>query len=167
MITGHPKPALHSCPGQTNATAQPGGFPHYTRRSGGACQTGALVSLEDIATLTSPVVCTGAMRPWASGPSGLSSTAWPDSMTSCVPVGRAALRTSRSPLCSSARSPANPRPARTGAFDKPPRSAGFPAPPSVHRLFQAFALQPHRSRSFKLSTDPFFIEKVRDIVGLY
>jgi putative transposase len=38
---------------------------------------------------------------------------------------------------------------------------------TVHRLFQAFALQPHRSRSFKLSTDPFFIEKVRDIVGLY
>jgi transposase len=36
-----------------------------------------------------------------------------------------------------------------------------------HRLFQAFALQPHRTRSFKLSTDPFFIEKVRDIVGLY
>jgi transposase len=28
-------------------------------------------------------------------------------------------------------------------------------------------VQPHRSRSFKLSTDPFFIEKVRDIVGLY
>jgi len=38
---------------------------------------------------------------------------------------------------------------------------------TVHRLFQAFAVQPHRSRSFKLSTDPFFIEKVRDIVGLY
>jgi len=38
---------------------------------------------------------------------------------------------------------------------------------SVHRVFQAFALQPHRTRSFKLSTDPFFIEKVRDIVGLY
>src|SRR6516165_6663021 len=38
---------------------------------------------------------------------------------------------------------------------------------TVHRLFQAFALQPHRSRSFKLSTDPFFVEKVRDIVGLY
>ncbi len=38
---------------------------------------------------------------------------------------------------------------------------------TVHRLFQAFAMQPHRSRSFKLSTDPFFIEKVRDIVGLY
>src|SRR6266436_6753183 len=38
---------------------------------------------------------------------------------------------------------------------------------TVHRLFQTFALQPHRSRSFKLSTDPFFVEKVRDIVGLY
>ena len=38
---------------------------------------------------------------------------------------------------------------------------------SVHRLFQAFALQPHRTRTFKLSTDPFFVEKVRDIVGLY
>ena len=38
---------------------------------------------------------------------------------------------------------------------------------SVHRLFQAFAVQPHRTRSFKLSTDPFFVEKVRDIVGLY
>lgn len=38
---------------------------------------------------------------------------------------------------------------------------------TVHRLFQTFGLQPHRTRSFKLSTDPFFIEKVRDIVGLY
>src|SRR5438876_1465481 len=38
---------------------------------------------------------------------------------------------------------------------------------TVHRVFQAFALQPHRSGSFKLSTDPFFVEKVRDIVGLY
>jgi putative transposase len=38
---------------------------------------------------------------------------------------------------------------------------------TVHRVFQAFAVQPHRTRSFKLSTDPFFVEKVRDIVGLY
>jgi putative transposase len=38
---------------------------------------------------------------------------------------------------------------------------------TVHRVFQAFAVQPHRSRSFKLSTDPFFIETTRDIVGLY
>jgi transposase len=38
---------------------------------------------------------------------------------------------------------------------------------TVHRIWRAFGLQPHRSESFKLSTDPFFIEKVRDIVGLY
>ena len=38
---------------------------------------------------------------------------------------------------------------------------------TVHRVFQAFAVQPHRSKSFKLSNDPFFVEKVRDIVGLY
>jgi putative transposase len=38
---------------------------------------------------------------------------------------------------------------------------------TVHRYFKLFGIQPHRIRSFKLSTDPFFIEKVRDIVGLY
>ena len=38
---------------------------------------------------------------------------------------------------------------------------------TVHRLFQLFALQPHRTRSFKISSDPFFVEKLRDIVGLY
>lgn len=38
---------------------------------------------------------------------------------------------------------------------------------AVHRFFQLFGLQPHRTRSFKLSTDPFFIEKLRDVVGLY
>src|SRR4030042_1008465 len=39
--------------------------------------------------------------------------------------------------------------------------------PAVHRIWRAFGLQPHRQRHFKLSTDPFFVEKVRDIVGLY
>lgn len=38
---------------------------------------------------------------------------------------------------------------------------------TVHRIWNAFGLQPHRQRHFKLSTDPFFVEKVRDIVGLY
>ena len=38
---------------------------------------------------------------------------------------------------------------------------------SVHRIWRAFALAPHRSETFKLSKDPLFIEKVRDIVGLY
>jgi transposase len=37
----------------------------------------------------------------------------------------------------------------------------------THRLFRMFGLQPHRTESFKLSNDPFFVEKVRDIVGLY
>jgi len=41
------------------------------------------------------------------------------------------------------------------------------SPPTVHRIWRAFGLQPHRVRHFKLSTDPFFVEKVRDIVGLY
>jgi putative transposase len=38
---------------------------------------------------------------------------------------------------------------------------------TVHRIWQAFGVQPHRQGYFKLSTDPFFVEKVRDIVGLY
>lgn len=46
------------------------------------------------------------------------------------------------------------------------RASGY-APSTVHRIWQAFGLQPHRSEAFKLSTDPFFVEKVRDIVGLY
>ena len=35
------------------------------------------------------------------------------------------------------------------------------------RIWRAFGLQPHRAETFKLSTDPLFIDKVRDIVGLY
>jgi putative transposase len=38
---------------------------------------------------------------------------------------------------------------------------------TVHRWLQTFSVQPHRQKHFKLSTDPFFVEKVRDIVGLY
>lgn len=38
---------------------------------------------------------------------------------------------------------------------------------TVHRIWHAFGLEPHRQRHFKLSNDPFFVEKVRDIVGLY
>jgi transposase len=38
---------------------------------------------------------------------------------------------------------------------------------SVGRIWRAFGLQPHRSKTFKLSTDPLFVDKVRDIVGLY
>lgn len=38
---------------------------------------------------------------------------------------------------------------------------------AVVRIWRAFGLQPHRSETFKLSTDPLFVDKVRDIVGLY
>jgi putative transposase len=38
---------------------------------------------------------------------------------------------------------------------------------TVQRIWQAFNLQPHRQKHFTLSTDPYFVEKVRDIVGLY
>jgi transposase len=38
---------------------------------------------------------------------------------------------------------------------------------SVHRYLMLFGVQPHRQRGFKLSTDPFFVEKLRDVVGLY
>ncbi len=43
------------------------------------------------------------------------------------------------------------------------KAVGY-APSTIHRTF---GLQPHRSESFKLSNDPLFVEKVRDIVGLY
>jgi len=38
---------------------------------------------------------------------------------------------------------------------------------TVARVWNAFHIQPHRQKHFKLSNDPFFVEKVRDIVGLY
>jgi transposase len=38
---------------------------------------------------------------------------------------------------------------------------------AISRIWRAFGLQPHRVESFKLSTDPLFVDKVRDVVGLY
>jgi transposase len=38
---------------------------------------------------------------------------------------------------------------------------------AISRIWRAFALQPHRAETFKLSKDPLFIDKVRDVVGLY
>ena len=38
---------------------------------------------------------------------------------------------------------------------------------TVQRVWSTFNVQPHRQKHFKLSTDPFFVEKVHDIVGLY
>jgi len=41
------------------------------------------------------------------------------------------------------------------------------SPMTVSRVWRTFGLKPHLRDTFKLSTDPFFVEKVRDIVGLY
>jgi Homeodomain-like domain len=38
---------------------------------------------------------------------------------------------------------------------------------TVQQIWRAFGLQPHRTETFRLSTDPLLIDKVRDIVGLY
>jgi transposase len=38
---------------------------------------------------------------------------------------------------------------------------------TVQRIWSSFGLKPHRRQTFKLSTDPFFVDKVRDVVGLY
>ena len=38
---------------------------------------------------------------------------------------------------------------------------------TIRRMWAAFGLQPHRSQTFKLSSDPLFVDKVRNIVGLY
>ncbi|MBA2722290.1 MAG: IS630 family transposase, partial [Methylibium sp.] len=46
------------------------------------------------------------------------------------------------------------------------REAGL-SQTAVSRIWRTFGLQPHRQETFKLSTDPLFVEKVRDIVGLY
>nr|WP_275944092.1 helix-turn-helix domain-containing protein [Azomonas macrocytogenes] len=38
---------------------------------------------------------------------------------------------------------------------------------TVHRIWRAFGLKPHLQDTFKLSTDPHFVDKVRDVVGQY
>ncbi len=46
------------------------------------------------------------------------------------------------------------------------KATGY-APSTIHWIWKAFGLQPHRQETFKLSSDPLFVAKVRDIVGLY
>ena len=41
------------------------------------------------------------------------------------------------------------------------------SPATVQRIWHAFGLKPHLQETFKLSTDPHFVDKVRDVVGLY
>ena len=59
-----------------------------------------------------------------------------------------------------------PRDATNWSTRSMARATGY-APSTIHRIWQAFSLQPHRSETFKLSADPYFVDKVRDIVGLY
>jgi hypothetical protein len=59
-----------------------------------------------------------------------------------------------------------PRNATHWSLRKMGKAVGH-SPSTIHRIWRAFGLQPHRSESFKLSTDPLFVDKVRDIVGLY
>lgn len=61
---------------------------------------------------------------------------------------------------------ATPRDATHWSLRSMAKAVGF-APSTIHRIWKAFSLQPHRTETFKLSTDPLFVEKVRDIVGLY
>ena len=46
------------------------------------------------------------------------------------------------------------------------RETGY-APSTIHRIWQAFSLQPHRSETFKSSADPYFVDKTCDIEGPY
>jgi len=39
--------------------------------------------------------------------------------------------------------------------------------PTISRIWRGFGLRPHRTETFKLSIDPFFIDKIRDVEGLY
>lgn len=59
-----------------------------------------------------------------------------------------------------------PRDATHWSLRSMARAVGH-APSTIHRIWTAFGLQPHRTESFKLSSDALFVEKVRDIVGLY
>ncbi len=40
-------------------------------------------------------------------------------------------------------------------------------PSTIHRIWKALGLQPHRSETFKLPADPLFVEKPREVVGVY
>ena len=59
-----------------------------------------------------------------------------------------------------------PQPASHWSVRSAAAASGI-AKSTVARYFALFGLQPQRAKSFKLSNDPFFVEKVRDLVGLY
>ena len=106
-----------------------------------------------------------ASRPWASGGAASWSIGW----TACW-TRRGRGPRARSPMRRSSRGGRTlERRPRRDALEHPLDGAAPAGQPqtAVTRIWRAFGLQPHRSETFKLSTDPLFVEKVRDIVGLY
>ena len=102
----------------------------------------------------------------ASGVRGSSSSGWTDCSMRRARVRRARSRTRRSKRSSPRRWRRCPKGRRTGARARWRARRACRRRRSV-RIWRAFGLQPHRQETFKLSTDPLFVEKVRDIVGLY
>ena len=85
---------------------------------------------------------------------------------SLVRDGRERSRTRRWPRSSSGRSETTPADATHWSLRSMARESGL-SHTTVRRIWAAFSVQPHRSETFKLSSDPLFVDKVRDIVGLY
>src|SRR5712692_3664690 len=77
--------------------------------------------------------------------------------------GRSAIRTSRVIVTTLEETPVDATHWSTRSLAK---ATGM-SQSAVSRIWRAFGLKPHLTESFKLSPDPQFIDKVRDIVGLY
>ena len=117
-------------------------------------------------TRPSPPGSASARPPSAPGGGGSSTAGWRAWPTSPGPVPRGRSPTPTSSGSSPGRWRPSPRTPPTGAPAAWPRRAGL-SQSAVGRIWRAFGLKPHRAETFKLSTDPFFVEKVRDVVGLY
>src|SRR3954470_2957211 len=116
-------------------------------------------------TAQSPPRSASRARPCARGESGSQSTASTVSATNPDAARRARSATTRSKLVVKTLEE-KPTGATHWSTRDMAKASGVSAS-SVQRIWRAFSLQPHRTETFKLSTDPQFVEKVRDIVGLY
>ena len=109
---------------------------------------------------------TSTTSPPGSGATGSPSTAWTGFRTSRGPAAHGASMTTPWPRVVRKTLEEKPRDATHWSTRSMARATGY-APSTIHRIWQAFSLQPHRSETLKLSADPYFVDKVRDIVGLY
>ena len=105
-------------------------------------------------------------RPSRIGDSAIGITGRQGFSANSVRGDRAPLMMNASPDCCARCCSHVRRARRTGRCVAWRNKPAFPRARSIG-FFRLFGLQPHRSKSFKLSTDPFFVDKVRDIVGLY